>query len=58
MFFATTKKLSSDVENMHFPHNAAKAKWRREMVMENKEMVMEKYFVESVGTLHIYTLIP
>ena len=39
MFFVTTKKLSIIVESLHFPPNA---KLRREMVMENWQMVMEK----------------
>ena len=43
--FVTIKKLSSDLEILHFPAFAAKvanAKSRRETVMENQEMVMEK----------------
>ena len=47
MFFATTKKLSIDVESLHFSafsakENTTNAKLIREMVMENYEMVMEK----------------
>ena len=50
MYFATTKKLSIDVESLHFPMfstNATNAKSRREVVMDN----YEKYVVKSVGTL-------
>ena len=37
-FWVNTKKLSSDLESLHF----ANSKSGREMVMENQGMVMEK----------------
>ena len=40
-FFATTKKLSIDLESPHFPTFSAKS--RREMVMENQEMVRKSH---------------
>ena len=43
IFLVTIKKI--------FPQNAANAKSGREMVMENQEMVREKYCVKFVGTL-------
>ena len=46
MFFATTMKLRIAVESPHFPKNSAEChenkKSRRETVMENLQMVMEK----------------
>ena len=42
MIFATTKKLSNDVESLHFPRfpqNTVNAKQVIEIVVENKEMV-------------------
>ena len=35
IFLVTTKKLSMDVESLHFPKNAMNANSQREMVMEN-----------------------
>ena len=49
IFFVTAKKLSSNLEVcifQSFPQNVANAKLGR-------EMVMEKYFVQYVGTLTI-----
>ena len=54
MFFVTTEKLSIRVESLHFlmfSANAANAKSKR-------EMVMEKYFVNSVQTLHEKCILP
>ena len=40
-FFATIKKLSIVLESPHFPTFSAKS--RREMVMENQEMVRKSH---------------
>ena len=57
-FFVTTKKLSSDLESLHFLTFSAK---RHKCKFGKKDghaksrnglrKVMEKYFVKSVGTL-------
>ena len=49
-FLAATKKLSIDLESLHFPMFLAK---RREFKMERNGhgKVMEKCLVKSVGTL-------
>ena len=54
MFFDTTKKLSIDVESLHFRMFSAKRrefKIKKEIVMENHKMVMENYIIKSVGSL-------
>ena len=60
MFFDTTEKLSNDVESPHFPTFSAKnTKFKTEKrdghgkLKNGQEKGMEKYFVKSVGTLHI-----
>ena len=59
MFFATTKKLSINVESLHFQMFSTKCHkyeidkrngHRRLRTSHGK--VMEKYFIESVGTLY------
>ena len=47
VFFATNKKLSINAESPHFPMFCMNAK-------SGREMVMEKYFIKSVGTLPGY----
>ena len=52
--FVTAKKLSSNLESLHFlifSQNVANAKSGREMVIENREIVMGKCFAKHVGTL-------
>ena len=59
-FFATTKKLSINVESPHFPTFSAKKKRDCHGKSRNCQgKVMEKYFVKSVGTLlgDIYSVI-
>ena len=54
MFFVTAKKLSSNLESLHFPMfsaNVANAKSGREMVMENQEMVMEKSWKNMLSSM-------
>ena len=54
-FFATTKRLSIDVESLHFPTFSAECKIEkrdgRGNLRNGHGKVMEKYCVESVGTL-------
>ena len=40
--------MNFNVESPHFLQNVANAKLRREIVIENREMVMGKYSVKSV----------
>ena len=61
-FVCFLKKLSSNLENLEsifrfFPQNVANAKSGREVVMENQEMVMEKYFVKYVETLQVHYIL-
>ena len=55
-FWVNSKKLSSDLESLHFPmfsQNAVNSKSGREMVMENHEWSWKshgKKFVKFVGT--------
>ena len=51
MFFATTKKLSIDVENMHFLRFSTKCCEYKKEKRNGHGKVMDKYFVKSVGTL-------
>ena len=52
IFLVTTRKLSSDLESLHFLTSAKHPEFiNGEMVMENQEMVMEYYFVKSVGIM-------
>ena len=46
-----TKKLSSNLESLHFPMFSAKCCECKIGKRDGHEMVMEKYFVKSVGTL-------
>ena len=54
IFFVAIKKLCSNLESLHmlfFPQNVANAKLRREMVIENQEMVMEKSWKNILSSL-------
>ena len=50
-FFVTTKKLSSDLESLHFPRFFAKHCECKIGKRDGHGKVMEKYFFKSVGTL-------
>ena len=47
-----TKKLSSELESLHFPLFSAKCREFKNGERNGHGKVMDKYFVKSVGTLN------